>query len=390
MRFALFVGILTLFAVATALPLEIPFPDDSPFPAAHHSLMTNSLTERFSDEGAWQNEIDNEFVYSSEGAMTQKTVRLWDQEQHLWMNSARYTYSYRWDGLVSNATMEMWNQGAWSVNRTQDYEYQDTRLVHITYQIRSGNAWTNLYYYTHDYDNLNRLESLLIQSWSGETQSWNDYYFYEYEYDNEDRKTQETLAIWTGMVRMDYSRKDYEYDGETVSVMIYSMYTEGDGWFLSNRHEYAYTDNALTLDHLFDYVNGAWIESERITYVNDSEGNPLTWLDETYNEAWTPFRRGSNEYGVVSQGDPVAAHEIPRLTCRPNPMRASAMIEASRALPETAFIMIYDARGRKIRTLSGKIWDGRDDSGKPVSDGLYLLRTTTGGVTLTGKAILIR
>lgn len=82
----------------------------------------------------------------------------------------------------------------------------------------------------------------------------------------------------------------------------------------------------------------------------------------------------------------------------PNPFNPSTRISYS--VPEKARIqlIIYDIRGRKVRTLiddiqtSGVktvIWDGTDDSGSSVSSGMYLYRLGSGPRSETRKMALI-
>jgi hypothetical protein len=75
----------------------------------------------------------------------------------------------------------------------------------------------------------------------------------------------------------------------------------------------------------------------------------------------------------------------------PNPARAASQVElfysgAAAAPPVPASAVVYDPQGRHIRTLwSGRLttgvtrvaWDGRDERGRAVDPGLYLLRFGT-------------
>ena len=81
----------------------------------------------------------------------------------------------------------------------------------------------------------------------------------------------------------------------------------------------------------------------------------------------------------------------------PNPFRDGTTIQY--ALPRTmaARLVVYDVAGHAVRTLvngtqaAGErrvTWDGRNDSGSPVSRGVYLCRLEAGGMTQTRKMIL--
>ena len=64
-----------------------------------------------------------------------------------------------------------------------------------------------------------------------------------------------------------------------------------------------------------------------------------------------------------------------------------------------ASVEIYDVAGRKIRTVAhgeypagyqAVTWDGRDEQGRHVASGVYLIRTTTDGRTLNMKLVATR
>jgi hypothetical protein len=107
---------------------------------------------------------------------------------------------------------------------------------------------------------------------------------------------------------------------------------------------------------------------------------------------------------VVSWG-PVSAAPLPLPSelglepGRPNPfgdgIRASFMLPAR----DRVRLDVYDVAGRRVRRLidgergAGRheaVWDGRDESGRQVANGIYVLRLDTGGRTLTTRAVKIR
>jgi flagellar hook assembly protein FlgD len=64
-----------------------------------------------------------------------------------------------------------------------------------------------------------------------------------------------------------------------------------------------------------------------------------------------------------------------------------------------AEIVVYDVRGRRVRTLVNKfvpagyheaVWDGRDDFGNRVASGVYLYQLRAGGVAETRKMVLLK
>jgi hypothetical protein len=83
----------------------------------------------------------------------------------------------------------------------------------------------------------------------------------------------------------------------------------------------------------------------------------------------------------------------------PNPFNPSTTLSFTLPQSGKAELAVYSITGQKIRTLlNGPIsagahsvtWDGRDDSGKLVSSGVYLSRLTSGTRIATGKMLLMK
>ncbi|MCD6374554.1 MAG: T9SS type A sorting domain-containing protein, partial [Caldisericaceae bacterium] len=83
----------------------------------------------------------------------------------------------------------------------------------------------------------------------------------------------------------------------------------------------------------------------------------------------------------------------------PNPFNPSTTIRF--ALPEDSYVRltIYSITGQKVRTLiNGQVskgyhqivWDGRNESGQPVSGGLYVYEFKTDNKRILKKMLLIK
>jgi hypothetical protein len=82
----------------------------------------------------------------------------------------------------------------------------------------------------------------------------------------------------------------------------------------------------------------------------------------------------------------------------PNPSRRAANIHWQLPKPGPVQLRVYDVGGRCVRTLINEAlpagrhisaWDGRDDQGRTVANGLYLYRLQAGDRSLTAKAVLL-
>ena len=83
----------------------------------------------------------------------------------------------------------------------------------------------------------------------------------------------------------------------------------------------------------------------------------------------------------------------------PNPFNAHTVIVFSLDTTRKVRLVVYDAQGRKVRTLfrglvtAGQntvIWRATDDAGRAVSSGIYYYRLEAGDKQITRKMVLLR
>ncbi|MDO9170828.1 MAG: FlgD immunoglobulin-like domain containing protein, partial [bacterium] len=84
--------------------------------------------------------------------------------------------------------------------------------------------------------------------------------------------------------------------------------------------------------------------------------------------------------------------------CRPNPFNPSTTISFLLSAPARATLVVFDARGRRVRGLldesrpagpASVVWDGRDDAGRALPGGVYVARLSAGSAPLAIKLSLI-
>jgi len=84
---------------------------------------------------------------------------------------------------------------------------------------------------------------------------------------------------------------------------------------------------------------------------------------------------------------------------RPNPFNPITTVEFSLPRDGPVLLEVFDARGRRVRTLwrgvapagpSAVVWDGRDDAGRAVASGAYLLRMSGQGGRAVRAMLLAR
>lgn len=87
------------------------------------------------------------------------------------------------------------------------------------------------------------------------------------------------------------------------------------------------------------------------------------------------------------------------LMLSPNPSRGATSIRFALPSETEASLKVYDVQGRLVRNLGSARfsagshalqWDGRDESGTPVSTGIHFIRVEAGGTSVVQKVIIIR
>jgi hypothetical protein len=83
----------------------------------------------------------------------------------------------------------------------------------------------------------------------------------------------------------------------------------------------------------------------------------------------------------------------------PSPFNSSTVISFAAPAASDIRLEVFDIEGRKVKTLVSRrmdaglqsaVWDGTDESGRPVSPGAYFYRLTSGDVSLSRKVVKLR
>ncbi len=100
-----------------------------------------------------------------------------------------------------------------------------------------------------------------------------------------------------------------------------------------------------------------------------------------------------------SSGGSVPEYSTTLIGNSPNPFNPETKISYSLATPGKVELSIYNILGEKIRTLvnevqdageHNRIWDGRDQNGKPVASGVYLNRLKANDTIQTRRMLLLK
>ncbi|MBN1827354.1 MAG: T9SS type A sorting domain-containing protein [Candidatus Eisenbacteria bacterium] len=133
-------------------------------------------------------------------------------------------------------------------------------------------------------------------------------------------------------------------------------------------------------------------QSNRDVFLNDtlySEANPIVLPVHVWNCCQT----------AVDDGAPTIPARVELRPNVPNPFNPTTEIAFSLPAATSVELAIYDVAGRMVRQLlkgempagpSAVSWNGKDDSGRSVSSGVYFYRLRAAGADETRKMVLIR
>ena len=162
-------------------------------------------------------------------------------------------------------------------------------------------------------------------------------------------------------------------------------------------HVYADGDNGVAVEH-YKVIGGDH------TWPGNAYGGVGTNNDiDASVEIWNFFSKYdlnglTNPVGIEDDNDIAVVNH--RLNNYPNPFNPTTIISFSIAQNEQYELIIYNVKGQVVKTFSNHpitqsaeqqvTWNGTDDSGKPVSSGIYFCRLKAGEFRAAKKMLLLK
>ena len=178
-------------------------------------------------------------------------------------------------------------------------------------------------------------------------------------------------------------------------------YAYADGQYWDDTHYVLPADaTSATVRVYYQAVSREYVEFLRDENTTNSAGQDLYDL-------WDANGRGAPELmaeatiavDVITsvEPEPRIATALGRLA--PNPFTARASFDFALGVPGRVDLAVYDARGRRVRRLEDEMrpagrytmhWDGRDDRGNRLANGVYFVRLRTPGFEASERVVLVR
>jgi hypothetical protein len=189
--------------------------------------------------------------------------------------------------------------------------------------------------------------------------------------------------------------------GPTVAVGgTYEVQVCKDADF-SSSDKWQYADAGLNVNYLLPVVglpdtNVVW--HWRVRAVKDAVYSPWSPVYDFYYMGTTVNTADWTNLGVAGTPNTPTAHKFSLNQNRPNPVNKVA--DLSFTLPKSGnySLKIYNIAGQVIRTLDGKgtagqntvTWNGLDNGGRKVANGVYLYNLNAFGNSATKKLVVVR
>ncbi len=380
----------------------------------------------------WQGKKRYTYSYDQQGNQTRSLYQEWEAEQYTWKNRWRDSWTYDDHGNQLTELHENWDSNTlnWQNDYRYTYTYDDQGFLQAEMKEKWNKAqytWLKSSFYTYHYDDHGNMAGYVMQMWDEETQSWVNFWRSTWGYDENDVWISSLYESWDNddqkwVNKMRETRK-IDKQGNWLGS-LYETWDKDKGiWENNFRSSYTYTSFGAMQsglgEHWDDYTQ-QWVGVSRFSYEYDARENLVhvineEWIDSTWQAADRSFATNHNGYFYFLKGMEVWLYydattginqnpdELPgtwKLAQNyPNPFNPSTTIEY--VLPKSALVRlaIYNQLGQKVRTLVNArqsiglhraVWDGCDESGRPVSSGAYYYQLRVGTKTQTKKMMLLR
>ena len=173
----------------------------------------------------------------------------------------------------------------------------------------------------------------------------------------------------------------------------------GTGWDYTFRNSYSYNGLNQVTEVDYELFTSNWEPVNRRVFTYDINNNvdQITWQswDPVFSEWDLPLERHTYTWELTTVNDDNVIYPASfNLSAYPNPFKnnVNIRIESKSITPiETA---VYNLKGQLVKFFDNNskslIWDGEDDNGRPVSNGIYFIRATQDGKAVSRKVIRIR
>jgi|GEM_PF-1731640 len=366
------------------------------------------IRQTFTD-GEWENMSQTIAMYDDLGKIIEEISHSWKDNE--WVNTAKHNYSYDESEQLTEKLRKVWRDEEWIESLKINYIYDDKGyLAEELRQNFSSDEWTasskSRYIYDEKMNMIHEYRDRLIDD------TWEPSLEVIYTYDDQGRLIEELSGHFrtsgTNVTKRNYTY----YDRDLLIERAQSSWNNDlEEWKQYRRNTFTYNDQGDEVEELEKWwFEESWKTSMEFTTSYDEHGRISEFLQFTYDYLGYDGGKGklSEEFRNLFTYDSIThiaentertPAALPLTANYPNPFNLSTTINFS--LPEAghAELVIFNVTGQKIRNLLSEemtpgehsiVWDGCDDSGVPVTTGVYFSRLRTFDSTVSGRMMLVK
>lgn len=273
-------------------------------------------------------------VIRTTNTMDRETMKLTKLEEHYisgsWVPFTRTTEEFDNNGFPAVVLVEAWTGSSWTgISRTTSSYTPAGSLLSSNSDQWIGGAWTTVLKFTCQYDAHENCTYRCLEMIVEGTTIYG--YRYKFTYDSQNRQLEaiwETTGAegwvnhsriahtylsnpytdiilqqeWVNGAWMDSYRQTYIYDQQNQEISHESEVWSGTAWEKEGRESYTYRNDGKILSHLTEKWNvDKWVSESRESYSYDASGNNTETLSQLWGDgAWFNYFRFCHTYDQKS------------------------------------------------------------------------------------------
>ncbi|MCP4705371.1 MAG: T9SS type A sorting domain-containing protein [candidate division Zixibacteria bacterium] len=310
--------------------------------------------------GGWDNSWDEVRAYDANDNITENIGIFWNWSSNKWVNYDRLLYTYDLNGNQTEYLEQLWDNNQWNddIKRTSYYSQLTTAEINLgsDVEITLDEDISILF----DSIDVSGLIDITLSENGPESDIHEFLPYDEYDY----------IFVTT----------DAEYIGEVELCFPYD--------------DASLTDEQEDKLRVFHYTNNEWMD---ITTSHDKENDIICGTTVSLSPFAIGREKEPTDIDIIN--DAIVPEEYTLNQNYPNPFNPSTTIQFSLPRLSKVEIEVYNILGQTVRNLvndekpAGQYqvtWDGRDNSGKTVSSGIYFYKIKTDNFTSSKKMLLLK
>ncbi len=339
------------------------------------------------------------YVYNDLGQLVQIGYAQYDQNSEEYNTYYIFSFSYNEAGNISYLDF---NALVYNEAYNNSYFYNTANILSYEYEYTNQQMLPYIHELTdYSFSEAGRLDSLISRT-SGDSLSWDTEQKITFSYNESDNSNYESFqnlqnqGDFKGVV--EYSIYEPIFPIKFNEIKRYHYY---NGWNISSKTEFLYDE----ADSLISQTNSSFYDN---TWSLNSEIFFNYYPDGLYKGSviYQPSQEQSNtiltsviEY--ITLNGTQDEHQLKPLlksSSYPNPFSASTTLKFDLNDIKNPTVKIYNIKGELVKTITDKlvqgkntvIWNGTNEKGKPISNGIYFMIVTNGNHQTATKLVKIK